>query len=80
MSIDHQALAETTAMKAASAVSYGAAGGTALFASLTPGDWQIIGIIFGMALGAATFAVNALFRWLNYQIARERLAALEGQE
>lgn len=52
--------------KASSIAAYG--GGTTAFVfGLTPGEWQVVGIVGGLLIGGAGLLVNAWFQWKRFQ-------------
>lgn len=62
--------------RAASAVGYGGSGTAVLsgaamevqkYLGMTPGEWQIVGIVGGLLFGAAGFAFNAWLGWRRDQ-------------
>lgn len=58
--------------KAASTAMYGGAGlsagsGVTMFMGLSAVEWQIAGIVIGIVLGLAGFAVNLTFQFLRWQ-------------
>lgn len=52
--------------KLSTAATYGGSG-VAVFFGFTPGEWQIIGIIGGLVIGAAGLLVNAYFQWQRFK-------------
>lgn len=42
-------------------------GGTAVYFGLSAGEWQIIGVVGGLAIGVLGLAVNAIFQVLRYR-------------
>lgn len=52
--------------KASETVGYGGSV-TAFVFGLTPGDWQVVGVIGGLVLGVAGFAFNAWLGWRRDQ-------------
>jgi cytochrome c biogenesis protein CcdA len=61
--------------KTSTFVIYGGSGASILGA-LTPGDWQIIGVVGGILLGLAGFAVNVWFKWQHLKLARDRAGVM----
>jgi hypothetical protein len=57
-------------MKTANLSQY-AGSGTAVVFGLSPGEWQVLGIVVGIAVGVAGFAVNLFFKMQHYRLARE---------
>ena len=63
--------------KASTAAIYGGSGAAVMSAAstqwewlgLTPGEWQVVGIIGGVLVGFAGLAVNIAFKWLHYRLA-----------
>lgn len=55
--------------KVSAAVGYSGSG-TAVVFGLSPGEWQVLGVIGGLLIGAAGFAFNAWLGWRRDQ--RER--------
>ena len=58
--------------KASSVATYGGAGGAVVsgaaeYLGLTPGEWQIVGVIVGIGIGIAGLMLNTLFQWLRYR-------------
>lgn len=52
--------------KASSIAAFG--GGTTAFVfGLTPGEWQVIGIVGGLVIGVLGLLVNAFFQWKKFQ-------------
>lgn len=66
-----QQVTESMLPKLAPVATYGGSG-TALAASLSVGDWQIIGVIGGLLIGLAGLGVTIIFKVLEYQLAKER--------
>lgn len=56
--------------KASSAAIFGGSG-TAIMFGLTPGEWQVLGIIGGVLVGVAGLVVNVAFKWLHYRLAAQ---------
>lgn len=54
--------------KASTAAIFGGSG-TAIMFGLTPGEWQVLGIIGGVLVGVAGLVVNIAFKWLHYRLA-----------
>jgi hypothetical protein len=54
------------AHRAASAATYGGSG-TAMYFGLSPGEWQVVGVVGGLLIGAAGFAFNAWLGWRRDQ-------------
>lgn len=52
--------------KLSTAATYGGSG-TAIMFGLTPGEWQVLGVIGGLLIGAAGFAFNAWLGWRRDQ-------------
>lgn len=51
----------------ASATAAVVGGGSAVYFGLTAGEWQIIGVVGGLAIGLLGLGVNALFQWLRFR-------------
>lgn len=71
--------AADAAHKAASVATYGGAGVSVYF-GLTPGEWQIVGIVGGLVIGVLGWATNAVmnfhFKQQHLKLARSRAAVL----
>jgi hypothetical protein len=80
MSNEHVAEVALAVASAAKATGYAGAGTAVLF-GLTQGEWSIIGIIGGLAIGAVGMGVNAgityYFKRQHYLLAARGKAALE---
>jgi ABC-type Mn2+/Zn2+ transport system permease subunit len=64
---------EALISEAASRATYvGAA--TATIFGLSPGEWQVIGVIGGFLVGVFGLAVNFYFKWQHMKIAKVRAA------
>lgn len=59
----------TAAMKVATAAQYAGSGSAVVF-GLSPGEWQVLGIIVGIAVGVGGFVANVWFRWKHYELAK----------
>lgn len=52
--------------KASAVATYG--GGTvAVYFGLTPGEWQVVGIVGGLLIGALGLVAKTYFDWLRYR-------------
>lgn len=78
---DNNNMTQTVAAVASKVTGVSAAGTVTLAATLdvphllgyTVEQWQIIGIITGIIMGAGGLIVTALFHWLNYRLKVRRL-------
>lgn len=60
--------------KASAVAAYGGGGtavisGAATFLGLTPGEWQVVGVLGGLVIGAIGLAFNVYFKHRHLQIA-----------
>jgi len=62
--------AADVAHKAASAATYGGSG-VAVYFGLSPGEWQVIGILGGLFFAAAGFFTNVWFKHAHYELAKK---------
>ena len=52
--------------KISTAATYGGSGVAVIF-GLTPGEWQVIGIIGGLLIGAAGLVFKVYFDWRRFE-------------
>ena len=62
------------AHKAASAATYGGSG-VAVYFGLSPGEWQVIGIVGGLVFAAAGWATNFYFKRQHLLLAKAKAQA-----
>lgn len=66
--------------KTSAAAAYGG-GGVAVYFGLTPGEWQIVGIIGGLAVGVLGLVINACVTWhfksKHYRLAERRALGVD---
>lgn len=62
------------AHKAASAATYGGSG-VAVYFGLSPGEWQVIGIVGGLVFAAAGWATNFYFKRQHLLLAKSKAQA-----
>jgi hypothetical protein len=60
------------AHKAASAATYGGSG-AAMYFGLSPGEWQVVGVIGGLVFAAFGFVTNLYFKHQHFQLAKQRV-------
>jgi hypothetical protein len=48
-------------------VASGASMAVTTYYGLSPGEWQVIGIVGGLVIGLIGLGINAAFQYLNYQ-------------
>ena len=53
-------------------------GGTAVVFGLSTSEWQVVGVIGGLVIGAVGFVVNTWFKHRHYKLAERRAGAEEG--
>jgi hypothetical protein len=74
----HQAMNGTTmpepTSSIASAAQYGGSGAAVVF-GLTTSEWSVIGVIAGVVIGLAGFAVNTVFQYLRWKREQDFLEA-----
>lgn len=58
--------------KASAVAAYGG-GTTAVYFGLSAGEWQVLGVLGGLVIGAIGLAVNTFFKWKHYRLAVEQL-------
>lgn len=46
---------------------------------LTPGEWQIAGIVGGLLVGLIGVLLNLIFKVLHYQLAKQRAGVPEAE-
>jgi hypothetical protein len=51
----------------ASATAAVVGGGSAVYFGLTAGEWQIVGVVGGLAIGLLGLVVQVTFQWLRYR-------------
>jgi allophanate hydrolase subunit 1 len=66
--------AAVIAHKAASAAIYGGSG-TAMYFGLSPGEWQVLGVLGGLIFAAAGFVTNLYFKAAHLELARAKAKA-----
>jgi allophanate hydrolase subunit 1 len=69
--------AAVIAHKAASAAIYGGSG-TAMYFGLSPGEWQVVGVLGGLVFAAAGFVTNLYFKHQHFLLAKKRMFGDEG--
>lgn len=42
-------------------------GSAAVYFGLSAGEWQIVGVVGGLAIGLCGLVINAFFQWLRYR-------------
>lgn len=52
--------------KASTVATYGGSG-TAVYFGLSPGEWQVVGIVGGLVIGLIGLGINSYFQLLNYR-------------
>jgi hypothetical protein len=57
----------TVLIEKASAAAAVGGGSAAVYFGLTAGEWQIVGVVGGLAIGLAGLAINAVFQYLRYR-------------
>lgn len=63
-----QTATEAVITKAATAATYGGAGGAVVF-GLTPSEWSVIGVIGGLLIALAGYLTNTWFKQQHLKIA-----------
>lgn len=58
--------------KASATVAYGG-GGAAVFFGLTTSEWQVVGVIGGLVIGAIGLLVNVAFKFMHYRLTQRTL-------
>lgn len=48
-------------------VASGASMAVTTYYGLSPGEWQVLGIVAGIVIGLLGWATNAVFQYLNYR-------------
>lgn len=59
--------------KASATVAYGG-GSAAVYFGLTAGEWQVVGVIGGLVIGAVGLVVNVAFKFMHYRLTERRLS------
>jgi hypothetical protein len=55
----------------ANVATYGGSG-TMMYFGLTPGEWQIVGVLGGLLIGVLGLVVNAYFQWKRLELDQGR--------
>lgn len=62
--------------KTSTAMQYGGSG-VAVYFGFTPDQWQVIGVIGGLAIAALGFVVNVWFKHQHLKLAKQQMGALD---